>query len=105
MFLLVVEDRHAERELRTALAAARARGEAPLVLTADALLAMRLRREGVSVRLPIHRMSTDAADGRDPALMARLDRVALDGVASACGRHAHADGRDLGPYLGYTLIP
>src|SRR5947199_55392 len=60
MFLLVVEDRHAERDLRAALAGARAAAEKPLVLTADALLAMRLRRDGVDARLTIHRLSTDA---------------------------------------------
>lgn len=105
MLLLVVEDRHAERELRLALAAARARGEQADVLTGDALLAMRLRREGVTARLTIHRLSTDARDGRDPCAMADRDRVALDGVAAAFGRHAEAGGRDLGPYLHYTLIP
>ena len=105
MFLLVVEDRHAERELRIALAAARAGGEQATVLTGDALLAMRLRREGVTARLTIHRMSTDAKDGRDPRAMADRDRVALDGVAAAFGHHAEAGGRDLGPYLHYTLIP
>src|SRR5215212_3525600 len=40
MFLLVVEDRHAERDLRTALASARARRAAPVVLTTDARLAL-----------------------------------------------------------------
>jgi hypothetical protein len=105
MLLLVVEDRHAERELRLALAAARARGEQAIVLTGDALLAMRLRREGVNARLTIHRLSTDAKDGRDPRAMADRDRVALDGVAAAFGRYADAGGRDLGPYLQYTLIP
>ena len=55
MFLLVVEDRHAERELRRALDAARARGDQVTVLTGDALLAMRLRREGVAARLTITR--------------------------------------------------
>jgi len=105
MLLLVVEDRHAERELRLALAAARAGGEPAVVLTGDALLAMRLRREGVTARLTIHTMSTDANGGRDPRAMADRDRIALAGVAAAFGHHAEADGRDFGPYLQYTLIP
>ena len=42
MFLIVVEDRHAEHDLRRALESARARGTAATVLTGDALLAMRL---------------------------------------------------------------
>ena len=81
MFLLVVEDRYAERDLRLSLASARARGEEATVLTSDALLAMRLRREGVTTRLTIHRLSTDALGDRDPYAMAERDRVALDGVA------------------------
>ena len=105
MLLLVVEDRHAERELRLALAAVRGRGEQADVLTGDALLAMRLRREGVSARLTIHRLSTDAKDGHNAGAMADRDRVALAGVTAAFGRHAEVGGRDLGPYLQYTLIP
>ena len=105
MFLLVVEDRHAERELRIALGAARAGGEPLLVLTGDALLAMQLRREGVDARLTIHRISTDAHEGRDPQAMAAHDRVALDGVARAFGGRARSGGSDFGPYLQYTLIP
>ena len=105
MCLLVVEDRHAERELRLALAASRARGEQAVVLTGDALLAMRLRREGVNARLSIHRLSTDAGRRRDPDALVDRDRVALDGVAAAFGRHAEADGKDFGAYLHYTLIP
>lgn len=105
MFLLVVEDRHAERELRRVLTSARAAGDQTRVLTGDALLAMRLRRDGVDARLTIHRMSTDAGAGRDTSLMADLDRIALDGVAAAFGRHASSGGRDFGPYLQYTLIP
>jgi hypothetical protein len=105
MFLLVVEDRYAERDLRLSLASARARGEQATVLTGDALLAMRLRREGVNARLTIHRLSTDALDDRDPQAMAERDRIALDGVAAAFGDYAEAGGRDLGPYLQYTLIP
>ena len=105
MFLLVVEDRYAERDLRMSLASARARGEEATVLTGDALLAMRLRREGVTTRLTIHRLSTDALGDRDPHAMAERDRVALDGVAAAFGHYAEAGGRDLGPYLQYTLIP
>lgn len=105
MFLLVVEDRYAESDLRLSLASARARGEQATVLTGDALLAMRLRREGVNARLTIHRLSTDALGDRDPHAMADRDRVALDGVAAAFGDYAEAGGRDLGPYLQYTLIP
>jgi len=95
--LLVVEDRHAERELRSALDRARARGAATTVLTADALLAMRLGREGVDVRLTI--------DGLSQESLNRRDRVALDGVADAFGSHAEAMGTDFGPSLQYTLIP
>ncbi len=105
MFLFVVEDRYAERDLRLSLASARARGEEATVLTGDALLAMRLRREGVNARLTIHRLSTDALGNRDPHAMAERDRIALDGVAAAFGDYAEAGGRDLGPYLHYTLIP
>ena len=105
MFLLVVEDRHAERELRRALDAARARGDQVTVLTGDALLAMRLRREGVAARLTIHQMSTDARGDRDANALADRDRVALDGAAVAFGGHAKAGGADLGQYLHYTLIP
>lgn len=105
MFLLVVEDRHAERELRIALEAARARGVHATVLTNDALLAMRLRREGHAVRLTIHKMSTDAGADRDPDALDARDRIALDGVTAALGRYAEAGGRDFGPFLEYTLIP
>src|SRR5438034_351978 len=51
MFLIVVEDRHAESALRRALASVRERGDTAAVLTGDALLAMRLRRESVDARL------------------------------------------------------
>jgi hypothetical protein len=105
MLLLVVEDCHAERELRSALESARTRGARADVLTGDALLAMRLRREGHAVRLTIHQMSTDAAADRDPAALDARDRIALDGVTAALAHYAEAGGRDFGPYLQYTLIP
>jgi hypothetical protein len=101
MLLLIVDDRHAEGALRQALAAARASGPAVVVLTSDALLAMRLRREGIDARLTVE---TQAVDERREVFDNR-DAVALDGVNHAFGSHAEADGRDFGPYLQYTLIP
>jgi hypothetical protein len=95
--LLIVEDRHAERALREALASARPRGESAVVLTADALLAMRLRREGIVARL--------ATDSLTPELIVERDRVMLDGVTRAAGKYADALGTRFGPYLQYTLIP
>jgi len=97
LLIIIVDDRHAEQALRGALAGARARGLAADVLTADAMLAMRLRREGMTARLTI--------DGLTRATLAERDRMALDGVAAACGRYAEALGTDFGPYLQYTLIP
>ncbi len=101
MFLMVVEDRYAERDLRLSLASARARGEEATVLTGDALLAMRLRRDGIDARL--------TTDGLTREAMFERDRIALDGVASAFsadGRdHAEAFGTNYGQYLQYTLIP
>src|SRR3989442_1470973 len=105
MFLLVVDDRHAEHDLRRALESARARGAAATVLTGDALLAMRLRREGVDVRLTIHQLSTEAGADRDPRPLVRRDQIALEGVSAAFGGHGEAGGRDFAPYLQYTLIP
>jgi len=61
--LLIVEDRHAERALREALASARTRGASVAVFTGDALLAMRLRREGIEARL--------TTDGLTPELIRR----------------------------------
>ena len=98
--LLIVEDRHAEPALRQALASAR-RGGAPVtVLTGDALLAMRLRREGPGEM--VVRLTTD---GLSPDLIVERDRVMLDAVARAAGTYAEALGTDFGPYLQYTLIP
>ncbi|MBZ5557629.1 MAG: hypothetical protein LAO77_10190 [Acidobacteriia bacterium] len=95
--LLIVEDRHAERALREALAPARLRGASAAVLTGDALLAMRLRREGIDARL--------TTDGLTPDLIVERDRAMLDGVTRAAGKHAEAMGTNFGPYLQYTLIP
>src|SRR5262249_48093908 len=103
MLLVVVEDRHAESALRRALASARERGDTAAVLTSDALLAMRLRREGVEARLTIDGLGGDPA--ADNAELKRRDRVALDGAAAALGSYATFDGTDFAPYLQYTLIP
>src|SRR6185295_1838944 len=101
MLLLVAEDRHAERPLRDALASAARSGTGVAVLTADALLAMQLRREGVDARLTTDGLARAEVDARD--------RLALDGVAAAYGdgprRHASAHGTDFGACLEYTLIP
>ena len=101
MLLLVVEDRHAERPLRDALASAARSGTGVAVLTADALLAMQLRREGVDARLTTDGLARAEVDARD--------RLALDGVAAAYGdgprRHMSALGTDFGACLEYTLIP
>src|ERR687883_120554 len=96
MLLLVVEDRHGEPALREALASAARSGDRAVVLTSDALLAMRLRRERIDTRLTV--------DGIGHQLDAR-DRMALDGVAAAFGDRAVIDGTNLGPFLHYTLIP
>src|SRR5712692_5602429 len=106
MVLVVVEDRHAESALRQALAAARAHGTDVVVLTADALLAMRLEREGVVARRTIHGMEDPATHKPDgnPVLKTR-DGVALEGATGAFGTYATFDGTDFGPYLQYTLIP
>jgi len=101
MLLLVAEDRHAERPLRDALASAARSGTGVAVLTADALLAMQLRREGVDARLTTDGLARAEVDARD--------RLALDGVAAAFGagprRPASAHGTDFGACLEYTLIP
>src|SRR6266571_3460670 len=101
MFLLVVEDRHAENDLRRAIESARARGAGATVLTGDALLAMRLRREGVDARLTVGGLTREKVD--------RRDQIALEGVESAFGAagrdYAAARGTSYAPYLQYTLIP
>ncbi|HJZ71527.1 MAG TPA: hypothetical protein VKE51_07275 [Vicinamibacterales bacterium] len=102
MLLFVVEDRCAERPLRDALASAARSGAAVAVLTADALLAMQLRREGIDARLTSDGLTRDRVD--------ELDRVALDAVATAYGdgsppEYASVHGTPFGAYLEYTLIP
>jgi hypothetical protein len=102
MLLFVVEDRHAERPLRAALASAARSGASAAVLTADALLAMQLRGEGVEARLTTDGLTREVVDARD--------RQALDAVAAAygdCSRHRDASfhGARFGAYLEYTLIP
>ncbi len=72
-----------------------------MVLTGDALLAMRLRRDGVDARL--------TTDGLTKEQMHHRDGLALEGVASAF-RTADRDastflGTSYGRYLEYTLIP
>jgi hypothetical protein len=101
MLLLVVEDRHAEDDLRRALASARGRGAAAMVLTGDALFAMRLRREGVDARLTVESAPLEARR----ETFERRDAQALDGVGKAFGRRAEVLGTRFGPYLQYTLIP
>jgi hypothetical protein len=101
MLLLVAEDRHAEAGLRRAIASARAGGTAAIVLTGDALLAMRLRREGTDARLPFELVPLEA---RRETFQTR-DAEALAGVARAFGDRAAARGSRFGPYLQYTLIP
>lgn len=104
MRLIVVEDRQADAALRRALATVRAHGEPFVVLTADALLAMRLRRDGVDARLPLDAfVAGDAEAAR--ARVEQADRVALDGAARALGAYANFGGTDFAPYLEYTLIP
>jgi len=106
--LVVLEDRRAEGALQRTLAAARTAGDAVTILTADARLAMRLRRDGVDVRLPIDAFEGDAAAARDGAPNSKVDaadRVAMTGVAAAVGVLATFDGIDFAPYLQYTLIP
>ncbi|HKB08995.1 MAG TPA: hypothetical protein VKD69_00020, partial [Vicinamibacterales bacterium] len=101
MLLFVVEDRHAERPLRDALASAARSGTDTAVLTADALLAMELKRDGVDARLTTDGLTRERVDA--------FDRVALDAVAAAYGdkaRHyALVHGAAFGDYLEYTLIP
>src|SRR5437899_239386 len=79
MLLVVVEDRHAESALRQALDAARQRGADVVVLTADALLAMRLEREGIAARRTIHGMEDPATHRPDgnPVLDSR-DALVLE---------------------------
>ena len=106
MLLVVVEDRHAEPALRQALDSARERGAGVVVLTADALLAMRLEREGIAARRTIHGLEDPATHKPDGnPLLEERDAAALDGVAAAFGEHATFDGTDFGPYLQYTLLP
>src|SRR5262249_55316609 len=104
MLLVVVDDRHAEAALRRALASARARGEGVAVLTGDALLAMRLRRDGIDARLTTDGLAGDPAAARNEQLNER-DRIDLDGAAAALGSYATFDGTDFAPYLQHTLMP
>src|SRR5438034_2310479 len=104
MLLIVVEDRHAEPALRRALASARERGDPAAVLTADAMFAMRLRREGIDARLATDGLAGDPG-AADNAELKRRDHIALDGVEAALGSYATFDGTDFAPYLHYTLMP
>jgi hypothetical protein len=104
MLLLVVEDRHAAAALGRALALARDRSAAAVVLTADALFAMKLRRDGVDARLTIDGLTAEAAANENPVLTKR-DGVALEGVKAALGTYSTFDGTDFAPYVEYTLIP
>lgn len=92
--LVVVEDAHAERHLRRALDRVRARAAGATVLTADALLALRLRREGIDARLTVDGLTRDKLIERDA--------LALAGVASAFGATPPTGVR---AHLEYTLIP
>jgi hypothetical protein len=104
MLLVVVDDRHAEPALRRALASAHGRGDTAVVLTADALLALRLRREGIDTRLTIDGLAAGPGAAENAELK-RRDQIALDGAAAALGSYATFDGTDFAPYLQYTLIP
>jgi len=104
MLLVVVDDRHAESSLRRALLSARERGDAVAVLTADALLAIRLRREGIDARLTIDGLAGSPAAAENAELK-RRDQIALDGAAAALASYATFEGTDFAPYLQYTLIP
>src|SRR3989442_2510454 len=104
MLLIVVEDRHAESALRRALTATRERGDTAAVLTADALLAMRLRREGIDARLTTDGLRGDP-DAADNAELKRRDQIALDGVDDAVGSYATFDVNEFAPYLQCTLSP
>jgi len=101
MLLIVVEDRQAKAALQTRLASARASGAPFLVLTADALLMMRLERDGIDARLPLDVFTGNAAPGE----IEGRDRQALDDAAAALGPFATFDGTNFAPYLEYTLIP
>jgi hypothetical protein len=101
MLLIVVEDRQANAVLRPTLASARSGGAPFVVLTADALLVMRLTRDGIDARLPLDTFTRDGA----PAEIEGSDRQALDGAAAAIGQFATFDGTNFAPYLEYTLIP
>ncbi len=113
MLLVVAEDHHAEGALRRTLAAALAAGEEATILTSDARLAMRLRREfprdrNVDVLLPIDCFRGDpklAQSGAANAKVKSADAAALDGVAAAVGSYATLGGTDFAPYFQYTLIP
>src|SRR2546430_3160075 len=106
MHLVVVEDRHAESALRQALDSVRQRGAEAVVLTADALLALRLEREKIQARRTIAGLENRDVwtDEGNPLVKERDDR-ALDGASAAFGEYATFDGTDLGPYLQYTVIP
>src|SRR5258705_7046829 len=106
MLLVVVEDRHAESALRQALDSARQRGADAVVLTADALLAMRLEREGIKARRTIAGLENRDVwtDVGNPLLNERDER-AIAGASAAFGDYATFDGTDFSPYLQYTLIP
>jgi len=102
MVLVVVEDRHADAALRRVLASARAANTPVVVLTADALLMMQLRRDGIDARLPLDAFTRDA---ESHAKIDQRDAVALGGVASAVGAYARFGATNFAPYLEYTLIP
>ena len=90
--LVVVEDHHAESELRRVLDTVRSQSAVATVLTSDALLGLRLRREGVDARL--------TTDGLARDTLVERDRVALAGVGIAFAPLSGAR-----PMLDYTLIP
>jgi hypothetical protein len=98
--LIVVEDRHAERELRQTLR--RFETATIIVLTADALLAMILQREQIDARLVAGHLV-------GPTISA-LDDVALSALEAAVGSDsarpdADLSGAGLGRHLEYLLIP
>ena len=109
MLLIVVEDRQAEAALQAAIGSARAGGAAFAVLTADALLMMRLARDGIDARLTLHAFTGTpdrrADVGEAAAAIDEGDRAALAGAAAAPGAYARFDGTDFARYFEIHADP
>ena len=100
--LLIVDDHFSEAVLRQVLAERVGKPPRPItVLTADALLCMRLRREGFDAVLPV--------DGLDPQTIDERDQRALGAISRAYqisgGDCSIIDGISYGSLFTYTLIP